>query len=86
MNDYLQMLQRARRRHRRRQARSIEECETGYDTKKGVECYEQVKGKKPVVINPWSTGITLQLIPKARGRQDPDPVDGLRPVGLGGRQ
>ena len=43
----------------------IEECETGYDTKKGVECYESVKGKKPVVMNPWSTGITLQLIPKA---------------------
>jgi Periplasmic binding protein len=25
----------------------VEECETGYDTKKGVECYEAVKGKKP---------------------------------------
>jgi branched-chain amino acid transport system substrate-binding protein len=43
----------------------IDECETGYDTKKGVECYEQVKSKKPVIMNPWSTGITLQLIPKA---------------------
>ncbi|WP_375461247.1 ABC transporter substrate-binding protein [uncultured Enterovirga sp.] len=43
----------------------IEECETGYDTKKGVECYEAVKGKKPVMVNPWSTGITLPLIPKA---------------------
>jgi branched-chain amino acid transport system substrate-binding protein len=43
----------------------IEECETGYDTKKGVECYESVKSKNPVVINPYSTGITLQLIPKA---------------------
>ncbi len=43
----------------------IEECETGYDTKKGVECYEAVKGKNPVMTNPWSTGITLQLIPKA---------------------
>ncbi len=43
----------------------IEECETGYDTKKGVECYEALKGKNPVVINPYSTGITLQLIPKA---------------------
>jgi branched-chain amino acid transport system substrate-binding protein len=43
----------------------IEECETGYDTKKGTECYEAVKGKKPVIMNPWSTGITLQLIPKA---------------------
>ena len=43
----------------------IEECETGYDTNKGVECYESVKGRNPVVINPYSTGITLQLIPKA---------------------
>ena len=43
----------------------VEECETGYDTKKGVECYESVKGKNPVVVNPYSTGITLQLIPKA---------------------
>jgi branched-chain amino acid transport system substrate-binding protein len=44
---------------------NVEECETGYDTKKGVECYEQVKGKNPIVINPYSTGITLQIIPKA---------------------
>jgi branched-chain amino acid transport system substrate-binding protein len=43
----------------------VDECETGYDTKKGVECYESVKGKGPVVVNPYSTGITLQLIPKA---------------------
>jgi branched-chain amino acid transport system substrate-binding protein len=43
----------------------IEECETGYDTKKGVECYDAVKSKNPVVVNPYSTGITLQLIPRA---------------------
>lgn len=43
----------------------MDECETGYDTKKGLECYEQVKAKKPVIVNPWSTGITLSLIPKA---------------------
>ncbi len=43
----------------------IDECETGYDTKKGVECYNSVKGKNPVVITPFSTGITLQVIPKA---------------------
>lgn len=43
----------------------LEECETGYDAKKGVECYEAVKGKKPVMVNPWSTGTTLSLIPKA---------------------
>jgi len=44
---------------------NVDECETGYDTKKGVECYEAIKGKGPVIISPWSTGITLQLIPKA---------------------
>ncbi len=43
----------------------VEECETGLDTKKGIECYEAVKAKKPVIINPSSSGITLQLVPKA---------------------
>ncbi|MCA3563161.1 MAG: ABC transporter substrate-binding protein [Methylocystis sp.] len=43
----------------------IDECETGYDTKKGVECYEAVKARNPVFVNPYSTGITLQLIPRA---------------------
>ena len=43
----------------------VEECETGYDTQKGVECYEQVKGNGALVISPYSTGITLQVIPKA---------------------
>ena len=43
----------------------VEECETGYDTNKGVQCYDSVKGRNPVVINPYSTGLTLQLIPKA---------------------
>ncbi len=43
----------------------IQECETGYDTKKGVECWESIKGKHATVVNPFSTGITLQLIPKA---------------------
>ena len=43
----------------------VEECETQYDTKQGVECYERLKGKGPLIINPYSTGITYQLIPKA---------------------
>jgi hypothetical protein len=43
----------------------VDECETGYDTKKGLECYEAVKPKNPVMMNPWSTGATLPLIPKA---------------------
>jgi len=44
---------------------AFEECETQYDTKQGVECYERLKGKGPVLVNPYSTGITYQLIPKA---------------------
>lgn len=43
----------------------VEECETGYDTGKGVECYENAKADNPVIINPWSTGTALQLIPRA---------------------
>jgi branched-chain amino acid transport system substrate-binding protein len=43
----------------------VEECETGYDAKKGLECYDAVKPKNPVIISPYSTGITLPLIPKA---------------------
>jgi branched-chain amino acid transport system substrate-binding protein len=43
----------------------VQECETGYNTKKGVECWESIKDKHPAVVNPYSTGITLQLIPKA---------------------
>ena len=45
----------------------FEECETQYDTKQGVECYERLKGKHggAVLVNPYSTGITYQLIPKA---------------------
>ena len=42
-----------------------EECETQYDTKQGVECYERLKAKNPVLVNPYSTGITYTLIPKA---------------------
>jgi branched-chain amino acid transport system substrate-binding protein len=44
---------------------NFEECETQYDTKQGVECYERLKGKGSTVMNPLSTGITYQLIPKA---------------------
>jgi branched-chain amino acid transport system substrate-binding protein len=40
------------------------ECETAYNTEKGVECYEATKGENPLVYQPLSTGITYQLIPK----------------------
>ena len=40
------------------------ECETAYNTEKGVECYEATKDQGALVYNPLSTGITYQLIPK----------------------
>ncbi len=54
----------------------IEECETSYNTQKGVECYEATKVKGALVYNPLSTGITLQLIPKA-------PVDKIPVLSMG---
>ncbi|GAA4222457.1 branched-chain amino acid transport system substrate-binding protein [Sagittula marina] len=42
---------------------NAEECETGYSTEKGVECYEKTKDRS-IVTQPWSTGITLQVLPK----------------------
>ena len=49
----------------------IEECETGYDTQKVVECYAAMKSRNPVVFNPWSTGGTLPLIPGAANDKIP---------------
>lgn len=43
---------------------NYEECETGYNTEKGVECYEKTKGNA-VITQPWSTGITLQVLPRS---------------------
>ncbi|MBW6496050.1 MAG: ABC transporter substrate-binding protein [Burkholderiaceae bacterium] len=46
---------------------TFEECETGYATDRGVECYERLKGKGPTgatVFQPLSTGITFALTDK----------------------
>ena len=45
----------------------FEECETGYATDRGVECYERLKGKHggATVVQPLSTGITFALTEKA---------------------
>lgn len=48
-----------------------EECEFGYKTDRGVECYERLKSQNPVIINPYSTGLTYKLIPKAPGDEIP---------------
>ena len=49
----------------------IVECETGYNTEKGVECYESTKGEGALIYQPLSTGITYQIIPKATAAQIP---------------
>ena len=65
---------------------SYEECETGYATDKGVECYERLKGKGATVFQPLSTGITFALTEKAPNDKIPlitsgygraDSVDGM---------
>jgi branched-chain amino acid transport system substrate-binding protein len=50
-----------------------EECETGYATDRGVECYERLKGKNggATVFQPLSTGITFALTDKAPGDKIP---------------
>jgi branched-chain amino acid transport system substrate-binding protein len=50
---------------------SYEECETGYATDKGVECYERLKGKTTTLFDPQSTGITFALTDKAPGDKMP---------------
>ena len=57
-----------------------EECETAYDTARGVECYERLKGKHggATVFQPVSTGIVFALTEKAPGDKIP-----LLTVGLG---
>ena len=45
-----------------------EECEFGYNSDRGVECYERLKGKGPTggsMIHPLSTGVTYRLIERA---------------------
>ena len=44
---------------------NVLECETAYNTEKGVECYEATKDSGSLLYQPLSTGITYQLIPKA---------------------
>jgi branched-chain amino acid transport system substrate-binding protein len=54
---------------------NFEECETGYATDRGVECYERLKGKGPTgapYFFPLSTGITFALMEK--GAVDKIPI------------
>ena len=57
---------------------SFEECETGYDTARSVECYERLKGKNggATMVQPLSTGATFAITEKA-------PVDKIPVVTVG---
>lgn len=56
---------------------TFEECETGYATDRGVECYERLKSRPGVAIfDPQATGITFALTEKV-------PVDKVPLVTLG---
>lgn len=52
---------------------AVEECDTGYATDRGVECYDRTKGTDggATVYSPWSTGITYALIEKATADKIP---------------
>jgi len=43
---------------------TYEECEFGYATDKGIECYERLKGKGATIVDPQSTGVTFALTDK----------------------
>ncbi len=55
---------------------SYEECETGYDTGKSVECYERLKGKGASFVQPLSTGATFAITEKA-------PIDKIPLISIG---
>ncbi len=56
---------------------TFEECETGYATDRGVECYERLKSRPGVALfDPQATGITFALTEKA-------PVDKIPLMTLG---
>ncbi len=53
---------------------TYEECETAYNSDRGVECYERLKSKGPTgatVVQPLSTGITYRLIERATADKIP---------------
>ena len=53
---------------------TYEECETGYNNDKGIECYERLKNHPPTgasLVDPLSTGITYALIDRATADKIP---------------
>ncbi|WP_246251635.1 ABC transporter substrate-binding protein [Parasulfitobacter algicola] len=49
----------------------VVECEYGYNTDKGLECFEETYAKGALVYHPMSTGLTYKLIPIVHERGVP---------------
>ena len=64
----------------------VEECETGYDNKKGRRMLRAGQDEAPGRDHALFDRHHAAADPEGGGRQDPAPVDGLRPLGLGRRQ
>ena len=77
--------ERARRRHRRRQdrGRGVRDRLRHQEGRRVLRSGQgqEARGREPVLDRHHA-----RAHPEGGGRQDPDPVDGLRPVGLGDRQ
>lgn len=60
---------------------SYEECDHAYDTARGVECYERLKGKNggATVVQPLSTGVTIALTEKSFSDKVPIIAGGYGP-------
>ena len=60
----------------------VDECETGYDTKKGLECYDSVEAEESGDRQSLVDRHHAVADPQGFGRQDSDPFDGLRTLGF----
>ena len=80
-----QHAQRARRRHRRRQAHR-RGMRDRLRHQEGRRVLRAGQGQEPGRHQPLFDRHHAAAHPEGGGRQDPDPVDGLRPLGLGRRQ
>ena len=49
---------------------NFSECETGFNTEKGVECYGKLDATSIVAL-PWSPGVTTEILPRAAADKRP---------------
>src|SRR5690606_18117614 len=42
----------------------VPECDTGYNSDRGAECYEAIRGLNPLLIQPLSTSLAARILPR----------------------